>query len=138
MAEQADAGTEYAYPAHRCGHRFSCQYLELNPELIYRFLFSLKSYDIENLGEFVDKINSIPDYLHFGVIDVLCNSERIHHCHDYNITGDVENDQYDIDVEDIMQEPYNIDVEDLNHEPYNPELEKFNIQLEKLANSNPE
>jgi len=98
----------------------------------------LKSYGIENLGEFVDKINSIPGYLHFGVIDVLCNSERIHHCHDYNITGDVENDQYDIDVEDIMQEPYNIDVEDLNHEPYNPELEKFNIQLEKLANSNPE
>lgn len=108
----------------------------------------LKSYDIENLEEFVDKINSIPGFLHFGVIDVLCNSERIERCHDFKIKGDVENDRYNtdvedimqeqhnIDVEDIMQEPYNIDLEDITHEPYNPELDKFNIQLEKLANPN--
>lgn len=86
----------------------------------------LKSYDIENLGEFVDKINSIPDYLHFGVIDVLCNSERMQCCHDFNIKGDVEQDRY------------NIDVEDIKHEPYNPRWEKFNKQLEKFANPNPD
>ena len=86
----------------------------------------LKSYDIENLGEFVDKINSIPDYLQFGVIDVLCNSESMQFCHEFNYHGDVENDRY------------NIEVEDIKHEPYNPRWEKFNKQPEKFANPNPE
>lgn len=84
----------------------------------------LKSYDIENLEEFVDKINSIPGYLHFGVIDVICNSESMQFCHEFNIHDDVEQDRN------------NIEVDDLNCGPYNPRWEKFNKQLEKFASPN--
>lgn len=84
----------------------------------------LKPYEIENTEEFVGKINSIPNYLHFGIIDILCNSDSVYYCHEFNI--DSEKDRYITEVEDSK------------HEPYCPGWEKFNLLLEKFANPNPE
>jgi len=83
----------------------------------------LKSYYIKNLYAFIEKINSIPDYLHFGIIDILCNSDSVYYCHEFYI--------------DSKKDGYNIGVEDLRHEQNNREWENFNKQLEKFASPNP-